>query len=277
MLVDTGGGTLVPWLRGACSQSARALRGAQQRQDGGKKAQAMARICSKDVRRREERRPGEGEGGAGSPGVRAAGTGDELRGRRRMAGEQSCVGARERHGWRGATRPILKPKPNQGDRSPGVPALLERGAHAVCGAARGFPTHPAPPPCSLFYLELKKQHHQQHERKTKPLAPRHPESARAKGDTGAGLGGRDLAALTPASARAEKFARSRTPRALGQPAGGSESARAAVVEQRSRGRSAERSARPPTSGRSWRGGAIAGRWAPARLPATPAPPPRPEV
>lgn len=52
-----------------------------------------------------------------------------------------------------------------------------------------------------------------------------PSPRESRGTQGRGARGRDLAALTPASARAEKFARSRTPRALGQPAGGIESAR----------------------------------------------------
>lgn len=60
---------------------------------------------------RGERKGGPGrvreEGGAGSPGVPAAGLGAELRGRRRrMAGEQSCVGAGIGPSGVGATCPI---------------------------------------------------------------------------------------------------------------------------------------------------------------------------
>lgn len=116
----------------------------------------MAGICARDAPMKEEKLPCPGgvreEGGVGSPRVPAAGLVAELQGRRKRkekAESKAVQGPRVGPGAR-ATGPVLKANPNRSGRSPGVPALLEPGARAVYGAARGqracFPTHPAPPP-----------------------------------------------------------------------------------------------------------------------------------
>lgn len=206
-----GGGVPVPHLPGPAAEA----RGREASPSDGARSSGTS-FCPGGVRE---------EGGAGPPRVPALGLGAELPSRRRKEAPRAglCSGPGVARAGR-APGPIFKAKPMPS----GVPALPEPGAGAGCGAARGrrasFPTHPAPPTPAFFLPGAKKSNTSSsvrfgYEGETEP---RHPEPT---GHMRGAARRRDPAALTPAPARAEKFARPRAPRAPGRPAPGREPGR----------------------------------------------------
>lgn len=121
-----GGRTLAPWLRGALP-SARTLRGAQQRQEGGKEAQVRARICGGGAWGTGCRR---GEGGS------RRGAGVNCGQEEENGGRAGACGGQGRPGGEGASAQG-KAKPNRSGGSRGSPHSPEARSGPGSGAAPG--------------------------------------------------------------------------------------------------------------------------------------------